>query len=64
MTPADPALDPTGSFLHWVILWTSIAAFVTIVFSLGHQVLRATLKIVEADLDFMRLSWQPVGRNP
>jgi hypothetical protein len=32
MTPADPALDPTGSFLHWVILWTLLAAFVTIVF--------------------------------
>jgi hypothetical protein len=39
MTPADPALDPTGSFLHWVILWTLLAAFVTIVFTLGPTLL-------------------------
>ena len=39
MTPADPALGPTGSFLHWVILWTLIAAFVTIVFTLGPTLL-------------------------
>jgi hypothetical protein len=39
MTPADPALDPTGSFLHWVIVWTLLAAFVTIVFTLGPTLL-------------------------
>lgn len=39
MTPADRALGPTGSFLHWVILWTLIAAFVTIVFTLGPPLL-------------------------
>jgi hypothetical protein len=42
MTPADPALDPTGSFLHWVISWTLLAAFVTIVFSLGPTLLLKT----------------------
>lgn len=39
MTPADPALDPAGSFLDWVILWTLLAAFVTIVFTLGPTLL-------------------------
>ena len=39
MTPADPALGPTGSFLHWVIVWTLLAAFVTIVFTLGPTLL-------------------------
>ena len=39
MTPADPALGPTGSFLDWVILWTLLAAFVTIVFTLGPTLL-------------------------
>jgi hypothetical protein len=32
---SDPAIGRTGSFLHWVILWTLAAAFVTIVFTLG-----------------------------
>jgi hypothetical protein len=36
---ADPALGPTGSFLHWVILWTLLAAVVTIVFTLGPTLL-------------------------
>ena len=39
MTPADPALGPTASFLHWVIVWTLLAAVVTIVFSLGPTLL-------------------------
>jgi phage shock protein PspC (stress-responsive transcriptional regulator) len=38
----DPALDPTASFLDWVILWTLIAAFVTIVFTLGPTLLLTT----------------------
>ena len=39
MTPADPAHGSTGSFLHWVISWTLLAAFVTIVFTLGPTLL-------------------------
>jgi hypothetical protein len=38
-TPADAALGPTGSFLQWVITWTLLAAFVTIVFTLGPTLL-------------------------
>jgi len=38
----DPALDPTGSFLHWAISWTLFASFVTIVFTLGPTVLLTT----------------------
>ena len=38
-TRPDPALGPTGSFLHWVIVWTLLAAFVTIVFTLGPTLL-------------------------
>ena len=41
-TAPDPALGPTGSFLHWVILWTLAAAFVTIVFTLGPALLLTT----------------------
>ena len=41
-TAPDPALGPTGSFLHWVILWTLVAAFVTIVFTLGPALLLTT----------------------
>jgi hypothetical protein len=37
--PADPAFGPTGSFLHWVIVWTLLAAVVTIVFTLGPTLL-------------------------
>ena len=37
--PADRALGPTGSFLHWVIAYTLLAAFVTIVFTLGPTLL-------------------------
>jgi hypothetical protein len=39
ITPADASPDPTGWFLHWVILWTLLAAFVTIVFTLGPTLL-------------------------
>ena len=38
----DPALDPSGEFLHWVIAWTLIAAFLTIFFTLGPIVLLTT----------------------
>jgi len=41
-TAPDPALDPTGAFLRWVILWTLIAAFVTIAFTLGPTLLLTT----------------------
>ncbi len=41
-TRPDPALGPTGSFLHWVILWTLITAFVTTVLTLGPALLLAT----------------------
>lgn len=37
--PADPALSPTDSFLHWVIVWTLLAAVVTIVWTLGPTLL-------------------------
>ncbi|WP_157449806.1 hypothetical protein [Bradyrhizobium sp. ARR65] len=40
--PGAPAVDPTDSFLNWVILWTLIAAFVTIVFTLGPTLLLTT----------------------
>ena len=36
---ADPAHGPTGSFLHWVIIWTMLAAVVTIAFTLGPTLL-------------------------
>jgi len=38
----NAALDPTGAFLQWVIVWTLIAAFVTIVFTLGPTPLLTT----------------------
>lgn len=41
-TRPDPALGPTGSFLHWVVLWTLITAFVTTVLTLGPTLLLAT----------------------
>ena len=41
-TDQDPALDRTASFLNWVILWTLIAAFVTIVFTLVPTLLLTT----------------------
>jgi hypothetical protein len=41
-TTPDPALGAIGSFLHWVILWTLAAAFVTIVFTLGPALLLTT----------------------
>jgi hypothetical protein len=41
-TNPDPALGPTGSFLHWVVLWTLITAFVTTILTLGPTLLLAT----------------------
>jgi hypothetical protein len=41
-TSPDPALGPTGSFLHWVVLWTLITAFVTTVLTLGPTLLLKT----------------------
>ncbi len=41
-TAADAAGGPIGSFLHWVIGWTSIAAFVTVVLTLGPALLLET----------------------
>jgi hypothetical protein len=41
-TSPDPALGPTGTFLHWVVLWTLIAAFVAAIFTLGPTVLLTT----------------------
>jgi len=38
----DPALGPTGSFLHWVVLWTLITAFVTTLITLGPTLLLMT----------------------
>jgi hypothetical protein len=35
----DPALGEIGSFSHWVIVWTLISAFVTVVFTLGPALL-------------------------
>ena len=31
----DPALGEIASFLHWVIIWTLVSAFVTVVITLG-----------------------------
>ena len=39
---ADPSPGPTGSFLHQVIMWTLLAAVVTIVFTLGPTLLLTT----------------------
>jgi hypothetical protein len=36
---SDPALGETGSFFHWVVLWTLISAFVTVLFTLGPAML-------------------------
>jgi len=41
-TSPDPALGPTGSFLHWVVLWTLITAFVTTLITLGPALLLVT----------------------
>ena len=41
-TSPDPALGSTGSFLHWVVLWTLITAFVTTLITLGPALLLAT----------------------
>jgi hypothetical protein len=38
-TSPDPAFGSTGSFLHWVIMWTVIAAFVATAFTLGPSLL-------------------------
>jgi membrane protein YdbS with pleckstrin-like domain len=39
---ADPSLDSTGTFLHTVIVWTLIAALVTVVLTLGPTLALAT----------------------
>jgi hypothetical protein len=39
---ADHALGPTGSFLHWVILWTLITGFAATVLTLGPTLLLKT----------------------
>lgn len=41
-TSPDPALGSTGSFLHWVVLWTLITAFVTTLITLGPTLLLMT----------------------
>jgi hypothetical protein len=41
LTSPDPAFGPTGSFLHRVVVWTLIAAFVTVVLTLGPALLLA-----------------------
>jgi hypothetical protein len=41
-TRADPASGESGSFLHWVVLWTLITAFVATVLTLGPALLLAT----------------------
>jgi hypothetical protein len=41
-TRPEPALGETGSFVHWVVLWTLITAFVTTVLTLGPTLLLAT----------------------
>ena len=41
-TPADPAQGETGSFLHWVVLWTLATAFVAVVLTLGPTLLLST----------------------
>lgn len=38
----DPAFGPTGTFIHWVVLWTLIAAFAAAVFTLGPTLLLTT----------------------
>jgi len=38
----DPALGPTGSFLHSAIAWTSIAAFVATVLTFGPPLFLST----------------------
>jgi hypothetical protein len=40
-TDPDPAFGQTGSFLHWVVVWTLIAAFVTAALTLGPTLLLA-----------------------
>ena len=41
-TSPDSAFGESGSFLHWVVLWTLITAFVTTVLTLGPTLLLAT----------------------
>jgi hypothetical protein len=35
----DPAFGPTGLFLHWVVVWTVIAAFAATALTLGPSLL-------------------------
>jgi hypothetical protein len=41
-TSPDPASGATGAFVHWVILWTLITAFVATVLVLAPALLLAT----------------------
>jgi hypothetical protein len=41
-TGPDHAFGETGSFLHWVVVWTLITAFVAAVLTLGPALLLAT----------------------
>lgn len=41
-TAPDPTFGPTGSFLHGVVLWTVITAFVSTVLILGPTLLLKT----------------------
>jgi hypothetical protein len=41
-TAPNPASGEIGSFLHWVIVWTLITAFVTTVLTLGPTLLLRT----------------------
>jgi hypothetical protein len=35
----DPVFGETGTFLHWAVVWTVIAAFVATVLTLGPSLL-------------------------
>lgn len=41
-TTPEPGQGSTGEFLHWVILWTLIAAFVSTLFTFGPPLLLTT----------------------
>src|SRR5262245_58708618 len=38
-TISAPALGEPGSFLNWVVVWTLVSAFVTVLFTLGPAML-------------------------
>jgi hypothetical protein len=35
----DPVFGPTGTFLHWAVTWTVIAAFIATALTLGPSLL-------------------------